>query len=65
VPAKSPAYPQWILIDFRGSGQVATIAIRAEDGQQVRAPKAIRIESSHDGKSWSKTIHSDSVHVEA
>ncbi len=55
LSAKSPAYPQWILIDFRGSREVATIGILAEDGQQVRAPKAIRIESSHDGKSWSKT----------
>ena len=52
LSAKSPEYPQWILIDFLGNRDVATIGILVEDGQQPRAPKRIRIESSRDGKSW-------------
>ena len=57
--AKPPAYPEWILVDFRGSRDVATIGVLAEDGQQARAPKTIRIESSQDGKAWTTMTASE------
>jgi hypothetical protein len=52
LSAKSPEYPQWILVDFLGNRDVAAIGIPVEDGQQPRAPKTIRIAWGRDGKSW-------------
>ena len=52
VSAKPPAYPQWLLIDLRASRDLKTIGIQVEEGQQPRAPKQVRIESSADAKMW-------------
>ena len=59
LSAKSPEYPQWILVDFPGNRDVAAIGVLVEDGQQPRAPKTIRIESSRDGKSWTTANESE------
>lgn len=52
LSAKSPAYPQWLLVDLRANRDVKTIGIQVEEGQQPRAPKQVRIESSADAKAW-------------
>lgn len=59
LSAKSPEYPQWVLVDFLANRDVAAIGILVEDGQQPRAPKTIRIEWSRDGKSWTTANESE------
>ena len=61
LSARSPQYPQWILVDFPGIRDVAKIGILIEDGQQPRGPKTIRIESSRDGKAWTTAANDSEI----
>jgi hypothetical protein len=50
--AQPPKYPESLTLDFGSPRQVKLIGLLGQDGQPARAAKALRIESSSDGKAW-------------
>lgn len=57
--ASPPDYPEWIMVDFRTSREVRRLGLLAQDDGWSRAPKAIRVESSEDGRNWDPQIASE------
>ena len=47
-----PKYPESLTVDFQAPREVKFIGFLQQDGQPARAPKALRIESSSDRKTW-------------
>lgn len=59
--AQPPKYPESLTLDFGSPRQVKLIGLLGQDGQPARAPKALRIESSGDGKAWTAVGGSDNA----
>lgn len=54
-------FPEWVMVDFQASREVPLVGLLMQDGGGSRAPKAIRIEISNDGNSWSQAASSDNA----
>jgi len=59
--AQPPKYPESLTVDFKTPREVKYIGLLQQDGQPSRAPKALRIESSSDGKTWTAVGGSDNA----
>lgn len=58
---KPPKYPQAITVDFYGQREISLLGLLPQESKPERAPKAIRIETSNDGKSWLPVADADNV----
>ncbi len=47
-----PDYPEWIIVDFQASREIASLGLLPEEDHVDRAPKVIRLEFSDDAKKW-------------
>lgn len=54
-----PKFPESLTVDFQSPREVRSLGLLQQEGQPARAPKAIRIEISDDGKSWTEVAGSD------
>jgi hypothetical protein len=54
-------FPEWFMVDFQSPREVPLLGLLPQDGQSARAPKAIRVEMSNDGNSWSEAASSDNA----
>ncbi len=57
--ASPPKFPEWVMVDFQVHREVRFLGLLQQDGIPTRAPKAIRVEMSNDGNSWSQVAGSD------
>ncbi len=57
--ANPPDYPEWIMMDFGAPRDINSLSLLAQDSNQDRAPRVIRIESSPDGTSWTSNFASE------
>lgn len=51
--------PEWVMVDFQAPREVRRLGLLPQDGNPTRSPKAIRVEISNDGNSWSQAAGSD------
>lgn len=58
---KPPKYPQSITVDFYGQREIGLLGLLPQESKPERAPQAIRIETSNDGKSWLPVADVDNV----
>ncbi|PPK71575.1 F5/8 type C domain-containing protein [Methylobacter tundripaludum] len=58
---RNPKYPQTLLIDFHEPRSFGTIGLLPQDGNVGRAPKAIGVEVSSDGESWTSVAATDNA----
>jgi len=56
-----PKYPESLTVDFQSSREVKSLGLLMQEGQPARAPKAVRIEISDDGKSWTSVAGSNNA----
>jgi len=49
---KSPKYPEWLELQFASTRHVATVGFLPQRSQLLRAPKAVVVERSENGKTW-------------
>ena len=52
-------FPEWVMVDFQAPREVRLLGLLAQDGNPTRAPKAIHVEISNDGNSWSQAAVAD------
>ena len=57
--ARPPNYPESITVDLRTRRQIRLVGLLRQDGLPARAPKALGVEISDDGNSWTPVAGSD------
>ena len=59
--AQPPKFPESLTVDFQSPREAKSLALLPQEGQPARAPKAVRVEISDDGKSWASVAGSDNA----
>lgn len=58
---RPPKFPESLTVDFQTLREIKHVGILQQEGQPARAPKALRIEISNDGNSWTQLAGSDNA----
>lgn len=56
-----PKYPESLTVDLQKPHKIKSLGFLHQDRHPERAPKAVRISTSNDGKSWTQVAESDNA----
>lgn len=59
--ASPPSYPESVTVDFKTLRKFKSIGLLQQDGKPTRAPKALHIEISANGKTWAPAGGTDNA----